>query len=228
MVVKMLRTVWSILKNTPVINSITFFILRNSRYIFWRYRGRKPVQLGPANKEFLKRIKSVIGSDSNFKLIEFGCAAGPTLIELAKDYPNSNLFGFDIRKGAIYEGNKFISENNIKNLELRHKNLLELDDGLGCDYLISRATLIYLSNKDLRILLENFKTSVNKKIIFQEIESLTGNSIKHYFFAHPFESIFEELGYSELFNINIEEMDFPRWKKKSWRGVNIVLERKTL
>lgn len=31
-----------------------------------------------------------------------------------------------------------------------------------------------------------------------------------------------------LFNINIEEMDFLRWKEKSWRGVNIVLERKTL
>ncbi len=226
MIAKALRFIWIILKNIPIINSITFYALRNSRYLFWRFRGGKPVQLGPGNVNFLKQVNEQIGKDSKFSLIELGCAAGPSLIELSKTYVNSKFYGFDIRKGAIKEGQKFIAQNNIKNVYLNNLNLIDLDTDLSCDFLISRATLIYLSPADLRNLLSKIKLTVRKKIIFQEIHSRTSNTLKHYYFAHPFKEIFLELGYEDLFDISVRDMHFDNWDSKDWRGVTIVLERK--
>ena len=126
----------------------------------------------------------------------------------------------------IYEGQKFIAQNNIKNVFINNLNLIDLDIDLGCDFLISRATLIYLSPPDLRNLLSKIKLKVRKKIIFQEIHSRTSHTLKHYYFAHPFEEIFLELGYEDLFHISVTDMHFDNWDSKDWRGVTIVLERK--
>ncbi len=226
MIAKLLRLIWIILKHIPVIKGITFYILRNSRYLFWRFRGGKPVQLGPGNIVFLEEVKNQIGDENNFRLIEFGCAAGPSLIDLSRTYLDSQFLGFDIRKGAVREGQKYIERHKIKNVGLVNSNLVDLEDDISCDFLISRATLIYLSPKDLKRLLHKVKYKVRKKIIFQEIHSRTNTPIKHYYFAHSFKDIFIELGYEELFSIAIEDMYFDNWESKDWRGVSIVLERK--
>tara|TARA_B100000212_G_scaffold45845_1_gene29604 strand:+ start:22199 stop:22879 length:681 start_codon:yes stop_codon:yes gene_type:complete len=221
-----IKMIWILLKNTPVLSNLTFFLLRNSRYLFWRFRGPKEVQLGPANIKFIETVKREIGSDNNFKLIEFGCAAGPSLIELAENYKSSKFFGFDIRKGAVEEGKIFLNHNRINNVTLFNSNLVDLNDEISCDYIISRATLIYLSPKDLRNLLSKIKTRVDKKIIFQEIHSFSNDSVNHYYFAHPFVKIFKELGYEEFFTISMEKLNFERWDSKEWFGVNLILTRK--
>ena len=228
MVAKILRFTWLLLKNIPLVKDLIFYLLRNSRYFFWRYRGGKPVQLGPGNINFLKEISNQIGEDENFYLIEFGCAAGPSLIELSKLYPKSNFVGFDIRKGAVRDGQQYIKSNSIKNVSLKNTNLIDLDEDINCDYLISRATLIYLSPKDLRSLLIKVKSKVKKKIIFQEIHSSSNLTIMHYYFAHPFKKVFEELGYGKDFNIKMTNMNFEPWESQKWQGVCIVLERKRM
>ena len=223
---KILRVIWLILKSTPIIKGITFFVLRNSRYFFWRYRGGKPIQLGPGNKKFLKDVINQIGDDKKFNLIEFGCAAGPSLIELAKNFPEAHFAGYDIRKGAIKDGCDYLEKNSIKNISLNFSNLTDISEEFNCDFLISRATLIYLSPHDLKELLLKIKYNIKRKIIFHEIHALTDSSEKHYFFAHPFKEILKDLGFEDLYNIKLEDMHFKPWKGRRWKGVCIVLERK--
>tara|TARA_Y100000992_G_C21250109_1_gene485398 strand:- start:753 stop:1445 length:693 start_codon:yes stop_codon:yes gene_type:complete len=224
--ISILRVLWIILKNIPLINNLIFLILRNSRNFFWKFRGSKPVKLGPANKKFLDKLIFLIGEDKNFDLIEIGCAAGATLIQLSIKYPHSNFMGLDIRMGAIKDGNEFIKKRSIENLFLENKDLNKISDFQECDYLISRATLIYFSSEELKNFLEKIKYKVNKKIIFQEIHSNSSSIQKHYYFAHPYKKILDDLGFQDLFEISIEYMNFSPWKSKNWTGANIILRKR--
>ena len=221
-----LRGIWIFLKNIPLINKVTFIALRKFRIFFWKYRGRKPVKLGPANIKLAKKINDLIYKDKNFKLIEIGCAAGATLIELSKKYPQSELKGLDIRIGAIKDGNNLIKRNSIKNLSLEYCDLNKIEAFEECDYLISRATLIYLSSEELINFLTKIKTKVRKKIFFQEIHSNFSIVQKHYYFAHPYNKILKDLGFFSLYKVQIDFLEFESWKSTNWNGANIILERK--
>lgn len=63
MIAKALRFIWIILKNIPILKGITFYVLRNSRYLLWRFRGRKPVLLVSGNINFLKEVSAQIGEE---------------------------------------------------------------------------------------------------------------------------------------------------------------------
>lgn len=63
---------------------------------------------GKWNKDFFKNNNPIV--------LELGCGKGEYTIALAKEYPNLNVIGIDIKGARIWKGAKYSVENNVKNV----------------------------------------------------------------------------------------------------------------
>lgn len=64
-------------------------------------------------------------------VLELGCAAGSNLIAQAFDLPESKFLGLDFSEVQIAAGQKMIEALGLKNIELRHADIMEVDHTLG-------------------------------------------------------------------------------------------------
>ena len=59
---------------------------------------------------------STIFNNKNPLILELGCGAGEYTIALAKDYPNKNFIGVDIKGARIWKGAKIALDEGLKNV----------------------------------------------------------------------------------------------------------------
>lgn len=72
------------------------------------------------------------------RVLEIGCGDGANLVPMAWRLPQGRFFGFDLAKSTIDEGRALVSRLGIKNLDLRHLDLLEFPEEEGpFDYIIA-------------------------------------------------------------------------------------------
>jgi methyltransferase-like protein/cyclopropane fatty-acyl-phospholipid synthase-like methyltransferase len=72
------------------------------------------------------------------RVLELGCSMGGNLLALAQIHPGCQCVGLDASSHQIAEGWKTIHALGVKNVQLRHMDILEVDDDLGeFDYIIS-------------------------------------------------------------------------------------------
>jgi methyltransferase-like protein/SAM-dependent methyltransferase len=73
----------------------------------------------------------------NCRVLELGCASGGNIAPMAALYPNSQLLGIDLSKRQIDQGKQVLEPLGLKNLELRHASILDVDESFGkFDYII--------------------------------------------------------------------------------------------
>lgn len=87
-------------------------------------------------------IAKLFGIDSaapdRCRVLELGCASGGNIIPLAHYWPNSEFTGIELSKKQAALGNDIIKELGLTNINIFHKNILELDESLGTfDYVIA-------------------------------------------------------------------------------------------
>ncbi len=71
------------------------------------------------------------------RVLELGCASGGNLIPMAQDLPESRFVGVDYSEVQIREGNATVEALGLKNIELRHASILDIDASYGTfDYII--------------------------------------------------------------------------------------------
>lgn len=71
------------------------------------------------------------------RVLELGCASGGNLIPMAYMLPSSEFVGVDLSQRQVEEGQAAIKDLELKNIELRQQNLLDISDDLGTfDYII--------------------------------------------------------------------------------------------
>jgi len=101
-----------------------------------------------------------------------------------------------------------------------------LDDGisLNCDYLISRAALIYLNRDEIRTFLRKRLPQIGKGGILQEVVSTTGRTERSHFYAHPLAELIKEIAPGQ-FTLTQDVLDYGPWKSEKWTGVNLILMR---
>jgi methyltransferase-like protein/SAM-dependent methyltransferase len=63
------------------------------------------------------------------RVLELGCASGGNLIPMAEDLPWARFIGIDLSQRQIVEGQKWIEELGLTNIELRHQSILDFDAG---------------------------------------------------------------------------------------------------
>ena len=71
------------------------------------------------------------------RVLELGCASGGNLAPMAELYPKSEFIGVDLSARQVADGNKNIGPLNLKNLDMRHVSILDVDQSFGkFDYII--------------------------------------------------------------------------------------------
>lgn len=74
----------------------------------------------------------------NCRVLELGCAMGGNLISMAQKYPGAHFVGIDASSRQIAEGWKIVDALNIRNIELKHLDIMQVTADLGTfDYIIS-------------------------------------------------------------------------------------------
>jgi methyltransferase-like protein/SAM-dependent methyltransferase len=92
--------------------------------------------------ERLCAVAKLFGLDSpapaNARVLELGCSMGGNLIAIAQINPGARCVGIDASSHQVAEGWKTIDALGLKNVQLRHMDILDVDDSIGeFDYIIS-------------------------------------------------------------------------------------------
>ena len=69
-----------------------------------------------SNDDDLKGNWSTVFNNENPLVLELGCGAGEYTVALAKDYPNKNFIGIDIKGARIWKGAKTALDESLKNV----------------------------------------------------------------------------------------------------------------
>ena len=94
------------------------------------------------------------------RVLELACASGGNIAPMAERYPESEFLGIDLSARQIEEGKKLLAPLKMKNLELRHASISDIDDSYGkFDYIIAHGVFSWvpseIQNKILSICSHN-------------------------------------------------------------------------
>ena len=77
------------------------------------------------------------------RVLELGCAAGGNLIPMACGLPQSEFVGIDLSARQITEGQPVAAALGLKNITLKHLNLMDVKPDFGqFDYIIAHRRLL--------------------------------------------------------------------------------------
>jgi methyltransferase-like protein/SAM-dependent methyltransferase len=122
-----------------------------------------PYQSNPFRESHPDRLAAVaklFGLDAppidNCRVLEIGCSMGGNLVVMAQNHPGSQFLGIDASSRQIAEGWKTVEVLGLKNLQLKHLDMLEFGDEFGeFDYIISHGVFSWVpprvQNKMLEI-----------------------------------------------------------------------------
>jgi methyltransferase-like protein/SAM-dependent methyltransferase len=83
---------------------------------------------------------------SEAKVLELGCASGGNLLPLAFSYPNAHFTGIDLSSRQISTGQALIEKFNLKNIELKHLDLMKIEKDFGeFDYIVAHGVYSWVS-----------------------------------------------------------------------------------
>ncbi len=117
-----------------------------------------------SSPEKLATLATLFGMETpkieNAKVLELGCAEGGNLIPHALQNPKGKYVGVDLSKGQIESGQKHVDALKIKNIELKHCSIMDIDESFGkFDYIICHGVFSWVTaevqNKILEISKKN-------------------------------------------------------------------------
>lgn len=116
------------------------------------FRQSRPERLSAIAKLF----KLDAPAPETCRVLELGCSMGGNLLVIAQDHPGSRCVGIDASSRQIAEGWKTIDALGLKNIQLKHLDILDVGPDLGqFDYIISHGVFSWVpaavQNKMLEI-----------------------------------------------------------------------------
>ena len=184
---------------------------------YWRFRhlGEKKdwaeISLAPQNLEGAKNLLSHIVVYKPLKnALEVGCASGVNLIALAKQLPDTKLYGIDISTHAVRLGQKYLTPNHIRNISIsagRADNLGKFSDK-SIDVVFTSAVLIYVGPNKIRAVLKEMLRVARKAIVLIEWNTVGESSVYADHWAHNWKSLLGELGEN---NVRLTKLDPDPW-----------------
>jgi methyltransferase-like protein/SAM-dependent methyltransferase len=102
------------------------------------------------------------------RVLELGCASGGNLAPMAALYPESEFVGVDLSSVQIEQGKQLWAPLGLRNLDLRHASILDVDESYGkFDYIICHGVFSWVP------------TEVQDKILSIARDLLTPNGIAY-------------------------------------------------
>jgi methyltransferase-like protein len=107
-------------------------------------------------------------SPENCRVLELGAASGGNLAPMAALYPKSQFIGVDYAKRQVEQGKQLLEPLGLKNLELRHTSILDVDQSYGkFDYIICHGVFSWVP------------TEVQDKILAISHDNLSDNGVAY-------------------------------------------------
>ncbi|OZG32182.1 methyltransferase regulatory domain-containing protein [Rickettsia endosymbiont of Culicoides newsteadi] len=102
--------------------------------------------------EHLRTIGLVFGMQppmvENARILDIGCGEGGNMINFAESYPQSYSLGIDLSKTQIDNGLKVVNSLGLKNIELKHLSILDIDESFGkFDYIICHGVISWVPDE---------------------------------------------------------------------------------
>ena len=143
-----------------VFKKIINFLFINFRFFIWKHR-KKIHGTNPNEIFFEKYLKKKI-KIKKFSLLEIGCGEGNLLKYLSNYFPSSKLVGYDLNDYGIKDARK----NKIRNVKFYTKDINKVKKISGFDFIVSKASLIYLDETEIEKFIKTLLSSNFKKCFF--------------------------------------------------------------
>ena len=65
------------------------------------------------------------------RVLELGCGTAANLVPLAFEHPRASFIGCDLSQSALGSAQRLVDGLGVTNVELRHADIREVDDGWG-------------------------------------------------------------------------------------------------
>lgn len=79
------------------------------------------------------------------RVLEIGCASGGNLLPMAAQLPGSTFLGVDLSARQVAEGQETIRAAGLSNAEIRHADIMAIDDNFGkFDYIIAHGVYSWI------------------------------------------------------------------------------------
>ena len=133
-------------------------------------------QTHPNRLAAMARLFGVPAADpSKARVLELGCADGTNLLPMAEQAPGATFLGIDLSKVQIASGLQAVAAAGLKNVELRHQDILDFPASEGkFDYIIAHGVFSWVPD------------AVREKILAICADHLAENGIAYISYnAHP-------------------------------------------
>jgi len=102
-----------------------------------------------AHPDHLSVLATLLGMEPapvrTCRVLELGCGEGGHLLPIAYQWPESELIGVDLSREAIERGACVAAEMELTNVQLLHRNLMELGPDLGhFDYIVAHGVFAWV------------------------------------------------------------------------------------
>ena len=89
------------------------------------------------------------------RVLELGCASGGNLVPMADQFPEATFLGLDMSIRQIQDGQKIVERSGLKNVELRHQDILEFDaPAESFDYILCHGVFSWVPDAVQRKILD--------------------------------------------------------------------------
>ena len=197
-----------------IFKGIIDFLFINFRLLIWKHR--KKIHGMNENELFLAQYLKKRIKNKKFSLLELGCGEGNLIKYLNKYFPSSKLVGYDLNFHCINDAKK----SKIENAKFYVKNINKIQKFKSFDYIVSKASLIYLSEVEIISFFRILFKSKFKKCFFLELGTNETSCQKTSFFAHNYNELLKKYSRKNKINFNIQIK--PKLKTK-WYTKNVKI-----
>ena len=146
-----------------------------------RYPGSSFQVTHPSHIGMVARLFGLQPADpQRCRVLEVGCAMGANLLPMAESLPESEFLGIDISGRQIAEAQSLAQECGLRNVELRHLDLRELDERIGeFDYIICHGIYSWVDAEVQQAILSLGKRHLTKNgLLLVSYNTLPGWSLR--------------------------------------------------
>jgi methyltransferase-like protein/2-polyprenyl-3-methyl-5-hydroxy-6-metoxy-1,4-benzoquinol methylase len=119
----------------------------------------------PTHPEHLATLGALYGMKpadvGSCRVLELGCGFGGNLVPMAYCYPKAKFVGIDLSSSSIARGQQTVRTLGVRNLELRHLDILDVGSDFGeFDFIVSHGVYSWVPDNVRDKMLEIFKANL--------------------------------------------------------------------
>lgn len=120
--------------------------IKDNTYDEVPYHSYPYAQSQPENLYTIGRLFGMTPPDvRKARVLELGCAEGGNLMPHALRYPDATFVGVDLSRVQVEAGQNHIKALNLKNIELKHCSIMDVDSSFGeFDYIICHGVISWV------------------------------------------------------------------------------------